>query len=193
MSWPRAPPKGLARLIIAVAATLPAPVNHKSLYRVGAAKTKGCESPVRIHPNITAPKFLVLVPPYLIQFPASSRIEAIRMAGLGPPLCRVYITAGAATTKANRKVVLSQLMMAGVVSKYCADVVDIAEKVSHFLTHQYMISSNSKAWKTYIPADNNVQQDQLDEPKPPPLVDFVCNSITSDFLQSSFASGRSIT
>src|SRR6266487_95310 len=49
----KAPPKGFARLITAVAATLPRFVNHKSEYLVGAASTNGCASPVKICPNIT--------------------------------------------------------------------------------------------------------------------------------------------
>jgi len=45
---PIAPPNGLASDMIAVAETRPAGENHKSEYLVGAARTKGCASPVRI-------------------------------------------------------------------------------------------------------------------------------------------------
>jgi hypothetical protein len=44
----RAPPNGLAKLIIAVAATLPLFVNHKSEYLVGAERTNGCANPTKI-------------------------------------------------------------------------------------------------------------------------------------------------
>lgn len=43
-----AAPNGFAKLANAVAPTLPPSVNHISLYRVGAASTKGCASPVNI-------------------------------------------------------------------------------------------------------------------------------------------------
>lgn len=48
MSWPRAPPKGFAKDAIAVADILPLSVNQRSLYRVGAASTKGCAKPIKI-------------------------------------------------------------------------------------------------------------------------------------------------
>jgi hypothetical protein len=44
----RAPPNGLAKLITAVAATLPVFVNHRSEYLVGAARTNGWANPVKI-------------------------------------------------------------------------------------------------------------------------------------------------
>ena len=40
----------------AVAATRPRLVNHMSEYLVGAARTKGWAKPMRIWPNMTAPK-----------------------------------------------------------------------------------------------------------------------------------------
>lgn len=86
INWPIAAPKGLARLIRAVAATRPRLVNHKSEYLVGAASTKGCEKPMRIWPNITTPKLGVeaLLPPYRIQLPHRMRIEQVIIDGLGP-------------------------------------------------------------------------------------------------------------
>lgn len=56
ISWPSAAPKGLARLMRAVAATRPLLVNHMSEYLVGAARTKGWPKPMRIWPNRTRPK-----------------------------------------------------------------------------------------------------------------------------------------
>lgn len=50
-----APPRGLANVATAVAEMRPRDVNHRSLYRVGAARTNGCASPPRIWPNITTP------------------------------------------------------------------------------------------------------------------------------------------
>lgn len=44
----KAPPNGFAKLMTAVAATLPRLVNHKSEYLVGAERTKGCANPVNI-------------------------------------------------------------------------------------------------------------------------------------------------
>ncbi len=41
MSWPRAPPKGLASEARAVAETRPRDVNHRSLYLVGVLRTNG--------------------------------------------------------------------------------------------------------------------------------------------------------
>lgn len=55
ISWPSAAPKGFARLARAVAATRPRSVNHRSEYRVGAARTKGWAKPMRIWPNMTTP------------------------------------------------------------------------------------------------------------------------------------------
>jgi hypothetical protein len=52
----RAPPKGFAKLMTAVAATLPVLVNHKSEYLVGAERTNGCANPVNSWPTITPPK-----------------------------------------------------------------------------------------------------------------------------------------
>ena len=54
MSWPNAPPKGFARLMIAVADTLPLGLNHKSEYLVGAESTKGCAKPMSIWPTIVS-------------------------------------------------------------------------------------------------------------------------------------------
>jgi hypothetical protein len=48
MSCARAPPNGFAKLITAVAATLPLFVNHRSEYLVGAARTNGWAKPVKI-------------------------------------------------------------------------------------------------------------------------------------------------
>ena len=45
ISCPSAPPNGFAKLITAVAATLPFPENHKSEYLVGAVNTNGCARP----------------------------------------------------------------------------------------------------------------------------------------------------
>lgn len=56
INCPMAAPKGLAKLIRAVAATRPRLVNHRSEYLVGAASTKGWEKPMRIWPNMTTPK-----------------------------------------------------------------------------------------------------------------------------------------
>lgn len=41
INWANAPPSGFAKVATAVAATLPRPVNHKSLYLVGALSTNG--------------------------------------------------------------------------------------------------------------------------------------------------------
>ena len=56
MSWPNAPPNGFARLMIAVAETLPLGLNHKSEYLVGAESTKGCAKPMIIWPNMVSGK-----------------------------------------------------------------------------------------------------------------------------------------
>ena len=83
----KAPPNGFARLITAVAATLPRFVNQRSEYLVGAARTNGCARPVRICPNITPPKLPCVpdfVAPYLIQLPRRIRTDAIIMDHLGP-------------------------------------------------------------------------------------------------------------
>ncbi len=64
ISCPKAPPKGLARDAMAVAVTRPSGVNQRSEYLVGAHRTNGCPSPMRICPNIVRPNegVAVLVP-----------------------------------------------------------------------------------------------------------------------------------
>ncbi len=117
INWAKAPPNGFAKLITAVAATLPVFVNHRSEYLVGADKTKGCASPVKICPNMSPPKFPCgpdLVAAYLVQFPSRMRIDAVIMDIFGPPRCKVNTTRGDMNTKAKRKAVLSQLMLDGV-------------------------------------------------------------------------------
>ena len=52
ISCPRAPPKGFAREASAVAETRPLGENQSSEYRVGAERTKGWASPMRIWPVI---------------------------------------------------------------------------------------------------------------------------------------------
>lgn len=81
-----AAPKGLARLIRAVAATRPRFVNHRSEYLVGAASTNGWEKPIRICPNMTTPKLggEALLPPYRIQLPHRMSTEEVIIDGLGP-------------------------------------------------------------------------------------------------------------
>jgi len=58
--------------------------------------------------------------------------EEVMIARRGPPVWRVQMVAGAATTKAKRKAVLSQLMMLGFVEKKSAAVFATAEKESHY-------------------------------------------------------------
>lgn len=114
ISWANAPPKGFAKLMTAVAATLPRFVNHKSEYRDGAESTKGCANPIKICPNIRPPKFPcfpAFVAPYLIQLPIRSRTEEIMMAVFGPPRWSVKTTTGDATTNEKRNAVLIQLML----------------------------------------------------------------------------------
>ena len=123
ISCPNAPPNGLARDITAVAATLPLSVNHKSLYRVGAASTNGWASPTSTWPKYTTPSVLVFVPAYLIQLPTSKSMEAMMMACLGP-VWRTRRAKGAPTRKEKRKVVAIQFMAVRLVSKYSAEVVD---------------------------------------------------------------------
>lgn len=85
-----AAPNGFAKLATAVAPIRPCSVNHISLYRVGAASTNGCASPVTICPTITTAKLppFAIVPAYRIQFPTNSRPEAASKAGLGPRCSR---------------------------------------------------------------------------------------------------------
>lgn len=53
------------------------------------------------------------------------------MAGLGPPLCRMYMVKGVATQKAKRKPVLSQFIAVIDVSKYSDAVLETGAKESH--------------------------------------------------------------
>src|SRR5689334_20033798 len=87
ISWPRAAPKGLARLARAVAATRPRVVNHISEYRDGAQRTKAWANPVRIWPNMTTPR----IPPdeecepaKRIQLPTKMRAAEVMMESFGP-------------------------------------------------------------------------------------------------------------
>lgn len=72
-----------------------------------------------------------LVPAYRIQFPINRSAEVEMIAGLGPPLLRVQITIGLIAQNAKRYPVLNQLIALSETPKYSADVVDIAENVSH--------------------------------------------------------------
>lgn len=91
---PNAPPRGFARVANAVALMRPRSENHRSLYLVGALRQNGCASPMRIWPNMARPNMppFALVPAYRIQFPTSTRMDVVMMAGLGPPLFRVSMT-----------------------------------------------------------------------------------------------------
>lgn len=91
---PMAAPSGLARLATAVALVRPSSENHRSLYRVGAHKQKGCAKPMRIWPNIVRPKMppFALVPAYRSQFPTRRRDAVTMMAGFGPPLFKTQMT-----------------------------------------------------------------------------------------------------
>ena len=130
----------------------PLSVNQRSLYRVGAARTKGCANPVRIWPNITTPKvpWPARVPAYRIQFPISSRPDDHSMDSFGPRW-RVHIvnlvesqelsiyglkrsrsyTYGEATTKANKNPVDNQLIVVSLTLKYVAAVADTGANVNH--------------------------------------------------------------
>ena len=124
MSWPNAPPKGFARDAIAVAEIRPEGVNQRSEKWVGADRTKGWASPMRICPNIVRPNLggEVRVPAYRIQFPKRMRREEIMIARRGPPVWRAQIVTGVAARKENMKPVLSQLMMLGFVEKKSAEM-----------------------------------------------------------------------
>lgn len=80
---PSAAPSGLAKLATAVALVRPRSENHRSLYRVGAHKQKGCARPIRIWPNMTSPKIppLALAPAYRSQFPISKSVAVMMIAG----------------------------------------------------------------------------------------------------------------
>ena len=106
--------------------------NHRLLYLVGAARTKGCAMPIRICPNMTTPKWppVARVPAYLTKLPTSNSKLATKIDVFGPPLFKVHMTSGDAATKANRKPVLNQLIALSLTPKYSADVVDTAAKVS---------------------------------------------------------------
>ena len=107
-----APPNGLAKLAIAVAAILPFSPNHISLKLVGAHSTKGCADPTSICPNMVTPYRDPGPAPhdaaYRIQFPTSNSKLAATIACLGPPRLSVYMVRGVATRNANRKAVESQ-------------------------------------------------------------------------------------
>lgn len=166
MSCPRAPPRGFARDATAVADMRPSSVNQSSLYRVGAARTKGCAcgsqhllrdvsshvltNPINICPNMTTPKMppvdpfdLALVPAYLIQFPTSISALQATVAGFGPPLFSTHITAGAATTKAKRKPVLSQFTADRETPNHSAVVDETGANVSQ---SQLTMMFNSDSW-----------------------------------------------
>ena len=109
---------------------------HNSEKRVGAARTNGWASPMRICPNITIPRFplspvvctpsvlpslippvVLLVPTYRIQFPATINPLATKSDSLGPPRWSAHMVNGLAATKAKRKEVDSQAMVRGMVWK----------------------------------------------------------------------------
>lgn len=80
---------------------------------------------------------------------------------------------GDAATKAKRKAVLSQLMMLGVVEKYVAAVLATGEKESHCRRPLSRCSSPMKTICTYVPAHDDVEEDQLHQAEPSDLVDLV--------------------
>ena len=77
---------------------------------------------------------------------------------------------GAATTKAKRKAVESQLMMEEVVEKCSAAVLATGEKESHWEVHVSQGDESKSTMKTYIPAHDNIHKNQLHETKPSPFV-----------------------
>ena len=110
-------------------------------------------NPIKIWPNMVAAKLggWERVPAYLIQFPPRIRTEAVMIELFGPNLERVYSVKGDAATNANRKVVLSQAMMEGVVEKNSAEVFPTAANESHCYQLAAVVAIGREG--TFIPAD----------------------------------------
>ena len=142
---PSAAPNGLAREATAVADTRPVSENQRLEYLVGAAKTKGCDRPTRIWPNMRTPNLggLQAVPAYRIQLPSSTRTLETTSETFGPPRLRVQMTTGAAGTQAKRQAVDSQLMVGMSVSKKRAAVDEMGAKV---IQSQLAIMLRSTSW-----------------------------------------------
>ena len=87
----------------------------------------------------------------------------------------MWSTTGAAAAKAKRKAVDNQLMMEGVVSKKVAAVLATGEKVIHCFNVNCVLRYVEHWKSTYVPTDDDVQQDQLHQSEPPSLVEFVSN------------------
>lgn len=88
---------------------------------MGAARTKGCDNPVKIWPNMTTPYIPpdARVPAYLIQLPSRRRAEETIIDCFGPWFS-VHITRGEIAMKEKRNAVLSQLIAVSDTLKYFA-------------------------------------------------------------------------
>lgn len=86
-------------------------------------------------------------------------------------------THGVTSTKAKRKPVLSQLIALSDTWKKRDAVVDTAEKVNHFLARSAIKAGTRGAGCSYIPADDDVQQNELEQTKETSLVDSVSNML----------------
>jgi hypothetical protein len=86
------------------------------------------------------------------------------------------ISYGEAMTKANRKPVLSQLMALSDTWKNWEAVLDTAEKVNHCRLSAQSRWTMRQGLITYIPTNDDIEQDEYSKAKETSFVDFVVSS-----------------